>query len=149
MKGGETNAFLEYMVRDCVPRSMARLGVRGPHILDAGRHLLNLLGLIRRYPKTFPAAAIQNFHTNAKAYLGLMEALGVLPKPKDHMLMEMSLRVAVMGSPALYGNWQDEGLNRLLRDVAGDAHSRVHERRILIEFPRAHDRARRKRPRIV
>ena len=68
-----------------------------------------------------------------------MQQLGVRAKPKDHMLIEMSLRAARMGSPQLYGNWHDEGLNRLLRDVAGGAHSLVHERRILVGIPVAHD----------
>ena len=58
------------------------------------------------------------------------------------MLVELSLGIARLGSPSLYGNWMDESLNRLLRDVAGGAHSSVHDRRILLEFPRAHDNVR-------
>ena len=150
LKAGETNTILEYLVKDLVPRSMVALAARSQPIRDAGRHLLNLLELIRARPKTFPAAAIQSLHGSAKAYLVFLGSMDIVPKPKDHMLMEMSLRIPVMGSPALYGCWQDEGLNRLLRDVAKDAHSRVHDKRILSEFPRAHDRARaKKKPRTL
>ena len=120
---------------------MAKLGENGAAILEAGEHLFALLFIIRRFPKKMTAAAIQQFHTRAKGYLR-HTALLMGVKPKDHMLIEMSLRLAYMGSPQLYGNWQDESLNRLLRDVAGGAHAMVHERRILAEFPRAHDNAR-------
>ena len=66
-----------------------------------------------------------------------MDGFGIRRKPKGHMFLEVGLRIAVQGSPALYGNWEDESLNRLLRDVAKGAHSSVHERRVLTEFPRA------------
>ena len=56
--------------------------------------------------------------------------------------MELSLRLHRFGSPKLYGCWTDESLNRLLRDVAGGAHSINHERRVLIEFRKAHENVR-------
>jgi len=142
-KGGETNAFWNiwfFVLR--APGAAARLGEGGALILQAGQDLLNMLRLIREFKKKMPAAAIQEFHHAAKGYLRKINQLAFLVKPKDHMLQEMSLRVAHMGSPQLYGNWHDESLNRLLRDVAGGAHALVHERRILTEFPRAHDNAR-------
>ena len=55
------------------------------------------------------------------------------------MLIELASRMSFLGSPKLYGCWQDEALNRLLKEVAGGAHPMVHERRILAQFPIAHD----------
>ena len=123
----------------CVFPRFRNLGADGPLILNAGKHLMNLLTLIRTHPKGFPAAAVQGFHRSAKGYLDIMNDLRQAPKPKDHMLLELSVRSRFLGSPALYGCWHDEALNRLLRDVAAGAHGTVHERRILLEFPRAHD----------
>ena len=141
LKGGETNVFLEYLVQ-LLPAKLIHLGEEGPLMLEAGRHLFSILEIIRKNSKSCPAAEIQKFHIAAKGYLVSAESLRVVPKPKDHMLLEMSLGIAFWGSPKLYGNWQDESLNRLLRDVAGGAHSSVHDKRILVEFPRAHDNQR-------
>ena len=113
--------------------------MEGPLIFEAGQHLCQLLSIIRAHKKKVPTSAIQAFHRSSKSYLDILSRLGIAFKPKDHMLLEMSIRMAYMGSPQLYGNWHDEALNRLLRDVAGGAHSSVHERRILFELPRAHD----------
>ena len=147
LKSGESNVFLEYLVQllgrdQNVGDLVASFGRDGAVILGAGRHLLSLLSIIRDYPKKLPTREIQRFYSNSKGYLTKLEYLCIRAKPKDHMLIEMALRVAAMGSPQLYGNWHDEGLNRLLRDVAGGAHSLVHERRILLEFPVAHDNSR-------
>ena len=138
-KAGETNAFLEYMVERLVPDKLGFLGSDARTIVDAGNCLFELLKLIRLYPKRFPVRAIEAYHRNAKTYLEKMELLLVNPKPKDHMLIEMANGIPFLGSPQLYANWQDEGLNRLLRDVASGAHSSVHDRRILVEFRKAHE----------
>ena len=142
LKAGETNAFFEFLLWLLKDR-WGELGADiGKAIYDAGTHLFSLLDLIRKHKKRMPANAIQRFHFHVKSYLTLVPILGMHYKPKDHMLMELSLRLARFGSPKLYGCWTDESLNRLLRDVAGGAHSTVHERRVLVEFPKAHDNLR-------
>ena len=60
-------------------------------------------------------------------------------KPKDHVLQHLSLRIMEQGSPALYGNWLDESLNKLLRDVAAHAHAAVHDVRVLMEWQKAYE----------
>ena len=142
MKGGEANTFLEFLVADHLPGKIGCLGADGPRIQSAGNSLLHILKLLRTYKKACPTPAIQFWQQHAKHYLMQMQALRVVPKPKDHMLLEMSLRISLMGSPSLCGNWQEESLNRLPKDVAGGAHCLVHDRRILAEFPKAHDNAR-------
>ena len=121
------------------------MGGQCEKIQKAGQCLFNLLSLIRKYPRKFPAAAVQSFHENTRMYLASMDELGLRFLPKDHMLVEMSLRCRELGSPALYGCWLDESVNRLLRDVAAGAHSLVHERRTLVEFPKAFENERKKR----
>ena len=151
LKASETNWFLEYFASVAIPTHLECLGEDGQPLLRAFQCLQQLRSLIHSHPMTFPAAAIQSFHDHIKEYLRICGSFGINPKPKDHMTMEMSDRIAFMGSPALYGNWVDESLNRLLRDVCAGSHSLVHDRRVLLEFPAAHDRqreqARRKRAR--
>ena len=122
-----------------LPGRVADLGDDGLSLLASEKHLLELLSIIRSHGKKLPASAIQAFHLHAKGYLSIMRDLGIKEIPKDHMLLEISARVAYQGSPQLYGCWHDEALNKLLKAVAGGAHPMVHERRILIQFPLAHD----------
>ena len=139
LKAGETNAFLEYMIT-FLPERVGMLGRTGERLLQAGKHLFEILKLIREHRKQAPASMVQAFHSNAKAYLRIMdEELRVKTKPKDHMMIELASRLSFLGSPQLYGCWQDEALNKLLKAVAGGAHPMVHERRILAQFPVAHD----------
>ena len=48
----------------------------------------------------------------------------------------------------MYGNWTDESINRLLREVAAGAHSTVHDKRVLAEFPLALAKQNEKRARL-
>ena len=141
LKAGETNAFLEYML-SFLPTRMDILGGDGANLLQAGKHLFEILQLIRKHEKKAPISMIQAFHLNAKGYLQVMGELRIRVKPKDHMLIELASRLSFLGSPKLYGCWHDEALNKLLKAVAGGAHPMVHERRILLQFPVAHDNER-------
>ena len=143
LKAGQTNWFLQYLVEVALPPRLHFLGSDAADILKAGQSSLKILEIIRSHPRgtMMSACAIQSFHREAKTYLQAMEDLRVVAKPKDHMLMEMSDRLGFMGSPSLYGNWLDESLNRLLRDVASAAHSSVHDRRVLCEFAKAHSKS--------
>ena len=141
-KAGETNAFLEFMVLSVLPEHVLSLGEEGPLILQAGRNLFELLSIIRAYPKSAPANACQDFHMSAKSYLTILSTLHIKYKPKDHMLIELAARMSFLGSPKLYGCWHDEALNKLLKEVAGGAHTMVHDRRLLVNFPRAYANSR-------
>lgn len=137
LKGAETNFFLEFLV-GILPRFRWALLEEYEPLELAGRCLMELLTLIRTYPVTFPAAAIQGFFNSAKRYLYLMgHTVGLHFKPKDHMLLHMCRDIAYKGAPGLYGNWVDESINRILRDVAASSHAATQDRRILAEFPRA------------
>ena len=140
LKAAETNWFLEYVVQVVLPSRghVIPLAQRG-EIFMAGGCLMGLLDLIRKHPIRFPISDVQAFHEKAKSYLSAMQDLGVREMPKDHYLVHLADRIRFQGSPALYGNWLDESLNRLLRDVAAGAHSAVHDRRVLIEFAKAHN----------
>ena len=75
----------------------------------------------------------------------MVHVVGLAAKPKDHMLFHLAHEIPFKGSPALYGCWLDESINRLLKSVASGAHSLVHDRRVLSEFPRAYENDLKKR----
>ena len=137
-KGSQTNWLLEYIVSVFPPPNIAKLGEPGPFFFSAGKSLLKILNLIRAHPVVFPVAAIQEFFEAARTYLLDMSDLNQHARPKDHMLMHMQNKIAFQGSPALYGNWLDESVNRLLKQVAQGAHASNHARRVLLEFPPAY-----------
>ena len=121
-----------------LPQFRGALGEDAAALEQAGGCLMQLLTLIRAHPVTMPPQAIQLFYDSAKRYLFLVvHVFGLSVKPKDHMLIHMVYDIAHKGSPAYYGNWIDESLNKLLRDVSAGAHSLNHDRRVLVEFPRA------------
>ena len=103
-------------------------------IQRAGSSWLTLLQLIRRHPRCFPIGDVQRFVDCTKRYIALCEELGWPFKPKHHFLMHTAQRILQMGSPALYGNWYDETLNKHLKNIAQAAHAAVWEQRILSEF---------------
>ena len=140
LKGAQTNWYLEYLVRVCLPERVGKVvSCDGRLLLKAGQDLFRLLSLIREHPVTFPVASIQEFHDRSLSYLDAMAKLLVNPKPKDHALQHLSDRIQFQGSPAFYGNWLDESLNRLLRDVAAGAHASTHDRRVLLEWQKAYE----------
>ena len=136
-KGGQTNWMLEYLVLALLPRMFHRIGPSGGTVLSAGQKLLRMLQLIRENSVTFPIAAIQEFYESTRGYILDMNDLEVHEKPKDHMVVHMANRISFQGSPALYGNWLDESINKLLKSVAQGAHASNYARRILLEFPKA------------
>ena len=56
-------------------------------------------------------------------YCNLATTLGIGQVPKNHLLLHMIHRSAVLGSPGCYACWADEGLNRLLKLVLRNCHS--------------------------
>ena len=141
LKGAQTNWFLEYMVDVCLPAHAAKFGEEGATFLQAGRNLMKMLTLIRKHPVTFPLEDVQAFHLAAKGYLEVLERIGMHFRPKDHALQHQSDRILRQGAPALYSNWLDESINRLLRDVSGGAHAAVFYSRVLKEFQKAYNSA--------
>jgi hypothetical protein len=132
LKDAETNGFLEFVVTILLARFQNFS--QAADIRRAGTALLSLLNLIRAHPKKFPIAAVQNAMDYTKRYLKVCEKLQWATKPKDHELMHLVQRSLEQGSPALYGNWLDESLNKHLKGIAAVAHRAVWERRILSEF---------------
>ena len=126
--------MLEYLVLVLLPRMLIRLGPSGRTVLSAGEKLLRMLQLIRQNSVTFPIAAIQEFYESTRGYILDMNELEVREKPKDHMVVHMANRISFQGSPALYGNWLDESINKLLKSVAQGAHACNYPRRVLLDF---------------
>jgi len=59
LKGGETNSFLEFLLRSLLAGQGGKLGDNGASVLAAGENLMVLLDLIRKHSKAMPAPAIQ------------------------------------------------------------------------------------------
>jgi len=135
LRGAETNGLLEFLVAIALPKFS---GIPNhADVLSAGVCLTSILQLIRANSRMFTVRQVQTFTDCVKRYIDLCQKLEWAAKPKDHNLMHMAQRILIMGSPALYGNWFDETLNKELKGIAAKAHATVWEPRILSEFRRS------------
>ena len=131
LKGAETNGLLEFLVTKVIRRFEFPNAVE---IRRAGNALLTILSLIRQHRRVFPVEVVQQVFDATSRYLQMHLKLGWAEKPKHHQLMHLCKSIQFLGSPSLYGNWYNETLNKLVKQIASGAHSLVWEQRLLSEF---------------
>ena len=68
---------------------------------------------------------------NAKTHVRLLPGIGVKPKFKHHMLLELGAQLLWHGGPGRYACWHDESLNGSLGPIARRAHRSVWATRVL------------------
>lgn len=78
---------------------------------------------------------------NAKMHVRHLPGIGVKPKYKHHMLLELGAQLLRHGGPGRSACWHDESLNGALVPIARRAHRSVWASRVLSTWPtRAHKR---------
>ena len=83
----------------------------------------------------------------AKRHVSLSEKAGVAMKPKHHMLGHLVGRTAKHGNPGFYSTFEDESINRVLKQVGHAAHRSVWEARVFMTFAKVEDARGQKRKR--
>jgi len=134
LAGSETNGVLLFAV-DCLDRHKSKLDQSLVSLLEVGLHSLNgMYLLISEHPKRFPAAAAQEFCDLVKQHFHAVRQLNAPWIPKYHQLVDMASMIMSHGSPALWANWVDEGINSSLKGVSSAAHKLVWHARVLKSF---------------
>ena len=111
-----------------------------------GEALVKLIQIIDATGRTVSARELQALYDSVKKlHVGWCGA-ELKKMPKLHLLFHLVERVREQGSPQVYATWQDESLNRTLRDIGSAAHRRVWEIRIFDRFAQT-EQKRNKRPR--
>ena len=121
------------------------LGPLGTQLRSIGAALLEYMSLLRRSQFVVPPATVQTMFDLWNRIYRLWESADLRVKPKLHQTMHMCERSQWQGNPAAYATWVDEGLNKVLANLAKRAHRSVWELRILAYFDESRKRAAKKR----
>ena len=130
LHGGEVNGVLMF-AGVLISRCGTALGDSLAATVRAHSALVTVKDIITNHPVMVPPTDAQRLMDATKIALRMMQELGVPPKPKMHAMVHLAHDAREKGSPALHGTWLDEGLNRVLKQMASGAH-RIHwTRRVL------------------
>lgn len=134
MHGAEVNYIVQFSVEVLLRDFEGQLGDNGRWHRRAGEALMTMLQLIRQHHVLFDAAAARQFNAAVKQHLHAALQLQIGLRPKHHQMMHMSALTLSRGSPALWGCWHEEGMNRWLARVAQRAHRNRWTSRVLAEM---------------
>ena len=127
LHAGEMNGYLHFCLH--LAQRFAQSLPQGGLWLTALGGLCRMQNMICDNPEIFSDADCQLFCDTAVTALGAMQDLKIVEKPKFHAWIHLATDVYWKGSPALWANWLDEGLNKMLKSVGMGAHRHGwHER---------------------
>lgn len=112
--GAEGNGFMHFGKR-LLDVHGHKLGPLCPRFLEVQAALASIHKLFRAHPLRFPESANAELSDYVHTVLSGFEDLGVADKPKCHMLMHMVVDSYGKASPGLWGCWEDESLNQVLK----------------------------------
>ena len=78
-------------------------------------------------------------YDSVKRHIVAAQKAGVVMRPKHHLMLHMVERTAKHGSPNYYSTFEDEGINRLLKQVGQAAHRSVWEARVFLHFEKVEE----------
>ena len=109
--------------------------------------LVHMISIFDTSPRNLPAAAVQGLYDSMKKVFASWAGARWHMTPKMHLMLHAVERARLHGNPRFYSTFLDEGLNRVLRDIARSTHRLTWEVRIFERFAWA-EQARAKRKRI-
>ena len=114
----------------------------------AGAALARFVDLIDSAPKHISPLTLLHLYDAAERHVILSRDGGVHMKPKHHLFLHLMARAAEFGNPNSYSTFDDESINRNLKQVGVMAQFKVWTARALVSFERIErQRAQRKRHR--
>jgi hypothetical protein len=125
----------------------AKAGTVPKNLIDAGQALQDYFDLLDTSPRIVPPEILQKMYDVVKTHVKLSARVGIKMKPKHHLLLHMVKRTLRHGNPGWYSTFEDEGINRILKQVGKAAHRTVWEVRVFSHFRKAEVFRGRKRPR--
>ena len=133
LKAMETNQILPFCAE--LLRTFAEpLGSLGAALASIGTSPQGFLALLHQSEFVVPAENIQTMFDQWNRVYRLWTAAGLHVRPKLHLTMHMCERAKWQGNPAAYATWVDEGLNKVMANLARQSHRSVWELRILAYF---------------
>ena len=109
--------------------------------------LVHMISIFDTSPRNLPAAAVQGLYDSMKKVFASWAGARWHMTPKMHLMLHAVERARLHGNHRFYRSFLNEGLNRVLRDIARSTHRLTWEVRIFERFAWA-EQARAKRKRI-
>lgn len=142
-KAAETKHVIGFVVQLMRDSPMTR--ELGSALLGAGEALMQLVRAIDENPGKINDRAANLMHNQYKKFMQYYLMAGIKAKPKLHLVGHLINRASRMGNPRLYGTFEDEGLNGILRSIGASVHRSVWEYRVLANFAMLEAKQSRKR----
>ena len=140
LHAAELNGFLHFCAGSLLPRFAAVLGARAAMWKTALDAFAAMDTLTKTRPEVFSDAECQRFVEMAVAGLRALQELGCASRPKMHAWVHLATDAFEKGSPAVGATWQDEGLNKMLKDVGSGTSRHGWYERTLFNANRVLDR---------
>ena len=106
----------------------------GNALLGLAEALVRMMELFRTEPRVMSNAGLQAFADAAKRAFVLRAWCQVPFTPKWHLMLHLAARAQLVGNPAYYHTFFDEGINHELAKVARGCHRRRFHNRVLAAF---------------
>jgi len=100
----------------------------------SGAALQEYIQLLDSSPRVVPRPTIQKMYDAAKRHIVLCRQMGVRLRPKHHLFLHLVARTSTCGNPNSYSTFEDESINRVLKNVGEGANLKVWHTRILLNF---------------
>lgn len=108
-------------------------------LIGSGASLQELFDIMETSPRELPPQVVQRLYDAAKKHIVLAKQAGVPLKPKHHLLLHMVSRAAEFGNPDAYSTFEDESINKLVKNIGEAAHRSVWEVRVLVQFDKVEE----------
>ena len=103
-------------------------------LYGAGEALTQLIEVIDSSPDVLEPLATHALHEAYKRFPHFCALGGVPMRPTNHLLGHMVHAATAAGNPRLYGTFEDEGLNSVLKGIGAAAHRLVWEYRVHLAY---------------
>ena len=133
-KAQQTWTFLLYLLRTT--------GARQSMLSDEDRQYVNAGQKLEQMLRLFQTSAVQMSDVEVRSawqlyieFCDLTEDVEELLIPKRHLLFHLFEQLPLHGNPRGYASWEDESLNRLLKNCCRGIHQTTFESSVLLRFP--------------
>ena len=92
------------------------------------------MDVLKHSPRRMEVESLQKLHDHLLNLILYWEGAGLAFKPKMHLLVHLVYNASWSGNPSYHTTFADEGMNRVLADIARSAHRAVFEYRIFAHF---------------
>jgi hypothetical protein len=132
-KGAETKCLIPFCVY-LLRQHTEALGSKGRILVKCGEALIGFMDVLKSSPRRMDVESLQRLHDHTLNLILYWDGAGLAFKPKMHLLVHLVHFASWSGNPSYHTTFADEGMNKILADIARSAHRAVFEYRVFAHF---------------